>query len=508
MPDIAIKNLKNIQSLLFDIPRSGVSILSGSNGCGKTTLLTCIERLQNSYAFLRHFRTSSHDQFDVFKKGEIIYTNNGHSVSYRYRNTRWVPIPRRNSNVLQGFGFTKVLFLPSTGERFYIQEQELNTRNILAADNYFRQTMNQIFQTTKFSELRRIKLSGRGLGDNRRNQAFVLPAGREGNLLTYYSEKNFSLGEILILNALYELHHVPDRSLVLIDEMELALHPKIQVRFLNFLESIATAKNLSVLVSTHSTSLIKAAPNLIHLQKNPVTGDIDVVYNCYPALALQNVAVEEEVQPDLVFFTEDLMGKYLLESYIDHFFKTLSNNRRPIIKTLPVGGWVETMKFQIASANYLIPRHTSSYCFLDQDAETDLNAIQQNPQRSVADQEKFNLFNNHRNTIRFFDITPELGITDLLYQQPFLYVNDMQAYFQSAFDISQYIEDEINRNLAQPNNPRKLAKRRFDYLVNRISQNIGKDERQTTIMLIQYFVKIYAVNKNPYFLELFNPIFN
>lgn len=508
MSDIVIRNLKNVQSLEFNIPTSGVHVISGSNGSGKTTLLTCLERLQNSYAFSRHFRTSSHEQFDVFSQGEVIYSRNGQSVRYRYRNTRWSPTPRSNAHILRGFPFARVIFLPSTGERFYVQEEELNTRNIHAASNFLRDAMCDIFQTQKFNELRQIKLEGRGLGDNRRNHAFVLPSGTNGHLRVYYSEKNFSLGEVLILNALYSLREAPNQSLILIDEVELALHPRVQIRFLRFLEQIAREKKFSVLISTHSASLIKAAPKLIHLERNSDSGNIDVIYDCFPALALKNVAVEEEVQPDFVFFTEDIMGKCLLDFYLDYYFTHLNQSRRPIMKTLPVAGWKQTIMFLVNSNVYLIPKHTKAFCFLDRDAGDDLQRIQQDANRGASSQELLNIYNANRNSIQFFDITPEEGIVNFLYQNTFANIARMQTFFQQGFDISQLIQTEQARGINYSPTPRTAAKTKLSFLVGRIAQSISKSEDQTRAMIVQYYISAVAPSQHNYLRQLFNPIFN
>ena len=57
----------------------------------------------------------------------------------------------------------------------------------------------------------------------------LLKEGKVGNKNQYYSEKNFSFGEILILNLLIGLKSMQSNSLLLIDEFELALHPKVQI---------------------------------------------------------------------------------------------------------------------------------------------------------------------------------------------------------------------------------------------------------------------------------------
>lgn len=48
-------------------------MLTGTNGCGKTTLLIALNRLGDNLAFSRNLRTSSAG-FDSFKDAQIIYS--------------------------------------------------------------------------------------------------------------------------------------------------------------------------------------------------------------------------------------------------------------------------------------------------------------------------------------------------------------------------------------------------------------------------------------------------
>lgn len=507
MPTIKIENLKNITLLEFIIPIGGVHILTSINGSGKTTLLTCLERLANSYAFQRHFRTSSNIQFDNFQNSKITYSHNGAAVSYKYKNTNWTPTPKKGSQVLKSMGFGQVVFLTSAGERFYVQTQELDTSKIISAPAFFKDGMNEIFQTTKFNDLRRVKLSGKGKGNKRRNFGFLLPSISQAGQSRYFTERNFSLGEVLILNALSELINVADNSLVLIDEVELALHPRVQVKFLNYLTRIATQKNLTVILSTHSSSLIKAAPKLIYLERQ-TTGIVDIEYDCYPAIALQNVAVQEEVQPDIVFFVEDEAAKYLLEELVNYYFTRINVIRRPIIKTLPVAGYKQTIKLTEASAVYLIPANTKVMCFLDLDVLNTFNNLQAKPNKTPAELAEFTMFNSNAASIKYLPITPELGIVNLLNTNPNQHIQPLQLHFNSVFDIAQIIADELNRGLVYSANPRTAAKEKITYYIDRIKQATNIDEKRVKIMLSQYFATLYGQANLGRLQGLFNPIFN
>lgn len=158
MGKIIIENLKSITLLEFNIPTSGVHILTGINGSGKTTVLACLQRITDSYAFQRYFRTSSNDQFDNFRNARIRYEHNGAHVDYTYKNTRWSPTPKTGASLLKTMGYNTAVFISSSVERFYVQNDELTTQGILAAPQYFRDSMNEIFQTNKYSNLRRKKV--------------------------------------------------------------------------------------------------------------------------------------------------------------------------------------------------------------------------------------------------------------------------------------------------------------------------------------------------------------
>lgn len=503
-----MENLKSISLLEFEIPSTGVYVLTGINGSGKTTLLACLQRLTDPYAFQRYFRTSSNNQFDDFRNARIRYEQNGVHVTYIYKNTRWSPTPRTGASLLSTMGYNAAVFISSSAERFYVQNEELNTRGILAVPQFFRDSMNEIFQTAKYSNLRRKKLDGKGRGYSRRNYGFMMPLQNTSGQNQYYTEKNFSLGELLVINALFQLEHLSNNSLILIDEIELALHPKVQVNLIKFLEREASIKNLTIIISTHSSSLIKNANKLIYIERNATNGVVTVEYDCYPAVALQSMAIQEEVQPDLVFFVEDDYAKYILEQLINYYFTHLYAHRRPIIKILPVGGWTQTLRFTIASANYLIPQNTRVFAFLDSDASYDLHRIQQDANRSISQQEILNLYNANQNKIYFLPISPEQGLVDLLNNQPHVHVQPLQNIFNEVFDIAQIILNEQNRGLMYSSNPRQAAKKRIPYYIEQISSLTNRDENYIRIKLAEYYANNYCPSSHSQLQQVFGPIFN
>ena len=144
---VTIRNIKHIQNLEFDVPTSADAyVLTGSNGSGKTTLMTCLLRIGWYRAFQDNFKTGNH-RVDNYT-GEIVYTVGTNSVSYHHARTRWPPRPRTNSHFFNGFGFPEVRFLPATGNRLFIQEQNIDPTDFRPVDSNLKNDLNSLLETT------------------------------------------------------------------------------------------------------------------------------------------------------------------------------------------------------------------------------------------------------------------------------------------------------------------------------------------------------------------------
>lgn len=104
-------------------------------------------------------------------------------------------------------------------------------------------------------------------------------------------------------------------------------------------------------------------------------------------------------------------------------------------------------------------------------------------------------------------ITPELGLVTLLNDQPHNHAQPLRDIFNEVFDIAQIIIDEQNRGRQYPANPRKAAKIRIDYYIERIANYTNRDENYIKIKLAEYYAQNYCPANHPQLHQLFGPIF-
>lgn len=401
---VTLKGIKNIHELKFEIPAPGAYLLTGSNGSGKTSLLTCLSRLRNGNAFQRGFRSSTHQSLDSHKGASVCYEFDGSSVTYTYGEERWAPAPRKRSDLLTKCGYPEVTYVAADGSRVEPLKDEFAPRSVRQLPQELRESMNRIFDTQRFDELCYLNLNRGG-----RNKAYLIR--KPGRNATYYSERNFSLGELSILKLLIKLKDIQDKSLVLIDELELAVHPRAQVRLFNYLAEVAVNKRLTIIFSTHSVTLIKCIKRqkILFLDRQ-ADGVIKCVKGCYPTFALGHITAGEEVAPDCVIYVEDDSARKCVAAMLDLYRASVSVQvAQPLVACASIGGFIQILDF-MDKAPQMLPRTTKVCAFLDRDVKDESLSDYQ----SRGDHQRLALFQRLDRQIKYLPWTPEVGLVELI----------------------------------------------------------------------------------------------
>ena len=184
-----------------------------------------------------------------------------------------------------------------------------------------------------------------------------------------------STGENLLISILNSLSirnkersTVDNPCIVLLDEIEFALHPASLKRLLKFMKDISEQYNYAVYFSTHSLEIISqiAPSNLFYLKRYP-NNKVDVINPCYPAFATK--MVYEQPTYDKVFLVEDDLAKTIVEHLLQK--EKLRDNRT--IFTLPVGGWTNVLEMANEVVTFKLFGNISSIgIILDGDIKSDV----------------------------------------------------------------------------------------------------------------------------------------
>lgn len=480
---ITIKNTKRIKHLTFAVPvQSGVYLLVGGNGTGKTTILTCLHRICEGNAFFNGFRVAAeHDRIDRYENAAITYTGSDkRSVTFRKREQRWVSQPKANKDILASFGFRSASFIKADASRLSVTPEEIRQGKYVKADGEIINALNTIFDTDKFSALEQLKIThGKGKSST---FLYILKEGKD----SYYSEKRFSTGELAIIRLVEKLVKADEKSLILLDEAELALHPTVQLRLLAYLCRMSGEKQLTVVVSTHSTTMIRATrpANIMLLSDDPARkGNLNVVTPCYPAYAMGFIDELDNNAPDFIFCVEDDMAQLILRELLRQYIATQPREqlRRLQYRIIPIAGWKQTLQF-VQNSQKMLFSGSCVRAVLDADvfdpasedsedtAERKLKTLAQFP--GVA----YNL-----------GVTPEVALVEAL-ENP---SPDVTSFIRDCFytDVPAYTQSTEYRN-CKKDKPRALAKKKLGFILAALGAHCAQSEESILAQLVPMLLPV------------------
>ena len=344
---IEIGNIKGINKLEINMSlEPNVYAITGINGIGKSTLLSCISpRLKRPINFLSLTNYTNENSYIKYKVG------NNEEIWNIYDN-QWLcngseDITEKIS--LRGFqegsltNGTRFFNIFSLKFRNFKSIYNIRKELLISADDFVKENLGLLLQNDKdyYCDLYRLDRKKAEKYCRYKGVVYYLKINNR-----YISQFELSTGEFLLINLLHLLNNLLVRTnnveklnLILIDEIELALHPSAIKRLVNFTKSIAKKYNVAIYFSTHSLEIINSLPieNLFYLHrynKNNIVCETP----CYPAYITRDIYAHNGY--DVLILVEDELAKILVNRYIEknHF----DNNKR--IQVLPVGGYDNTLE--------------------------------------------------------------------------------------------------------------------------------------------------------------------
>lgn len=346
---ISIRNVSCIGNMEFSFElKPGYICLVGANGSGKTTLLNLLSRFLQ-YSLATYFYSSD------IEGGEVSYRYEDRVKIWNRKNNRWIKTEETDKKniISKGIYESGIVY----GNRFIISSKDkireynnfyhsLNDSDTIPVSKFILEAMGLILKNRKeyYSEIRTItqvkmdEFIKSNTSENyliKKEIPFLIKKG--GGYITQYE---MSSGEFMILRLLRFIDSKmigkePDTRLVLIDEVEIGLHPSAQKRLFSFFKSITREKNIFVIFSTHSQSIINICnPENIYLMEN-INGNVSYKNPCFPQYAVRNMY--EINGYDYLIIVEDELARRIVLDIIKK--NNLADNK--LIHVMSGGGWTQ-----------------------------------------------------------------------------------------------------------------------------------------------------------------------
>lgn len=352
-----IHKIKGIPNGLINLPiENGVYAIVGNNGTGKSTIMSCLAQLVS-----RHNLGLLKKQ-DYCDESYVSFTYNARTDRWYCENGFWqsdtFPDSIKLNGTYEGSLFYGMRFIDSKNVDELVAEGKILDDEIVDADTYIVEHLGEILHSDKshYSDIKRLRNKAIRERLGLKNTPYFMKSGN-----SIISQYRMSSGECLTISLLHFIYNsVVRRSLpknhpilILIDEIELALHPIAITNLLSLLNKLVSDyDNLTVIITSHSPEVIRnISPNNIFKIELDINDEncFGVVNPCYPSYAIRDIYAHDGF--DYLLLVEDKLAQIIIKRSID---KLKLNNSR-LVNVMPVGGWFNVLKlhYELSDKNVL-----------------------------------------------------------------------------------------------------------------------------------------------------------
>lgn len=295
-----------------------VSVIAGTNGSGKTTILQlCSTAYQRPHGGGRDFkigdwiRNAMGEETPAVGDGSVVgfsFWNDEPNliIPYQPERTRW-GYPRRG-NPTRNVTFVGIAtYAPriERKDRLHVFRSRIDVRQVEVFSAETLASISTVLGVTYDSGQNNI------VGLPQGNWSETMPQVRRGNYV--YGEPHMGAGEQKVIRLINALESVPRKSLILLEEPEITLHPDAQRGLAWYLMNLSRRKGHQIILTTHSTDLFETLPTLARLLLVRSRTGVSLLPRAPTITAARQLAGVVKTNNELIL-VEDAVGKrFLLE---------------------------------------------------------------------------------------------------------------------------------------------------------------------------------------------------
>jgi predicted ATPase len=154
-----------------------------------------------------------------------------------------------------------------------------------------------------------------------------------------YTESHMGAGEQKVVRLVHQLERIPERSLVLLEEPELTLHPDAQYGLAWYLMALASRRGHQVIFATHSFHMFEALPKAARVLLTRDKAGVAVLHGVHHLSAARALSSSVRSNLDLVLVEDEVAEHFLKE-----IFRKFSAPLLAATRIVPIGNFVDVQR--------------------------------------------------------------------------------------------------------------------------------------------------------------------
>lgn len=366
---IKISDLKGISNCELQLSTNpGLYLVAGENGVGKSTIFAALSRLVYKNALMKYLNKN-------VKVGAKIQITHNSRVNCWQKVFNWQRKDSGDEEIFfDGYFEAGLLF----GTRFNDIHKSIlgklnkvTIENLKDADEFIYRNLGYIAKgnTEHYSDLKTLKTKTLSFNLGFSSPPYFLI--KNGEIVSQF---HMSSGELLILTLLHFINEkilFTDKNktkIIILDEIDISLHPSAQDRLAIFLHKLAENYNVCIYFSAHSTQMSRNInpENIILLCCN---GNVIENENpCFPNYITRDLFTNEGV--DFAFLVEDDLTKTIIE----YLLRKNNLKKNKLYKILKTGGWRNTRDLHLElNRSGVLGKTCRTISILDGDIKTEFD---------------------------------------------------------------------------------------------------------------------------------------